>query len=260
MRVGWSRYLRGLLDEAQSNLTEADSLYARVSEIGRAWAAVEPTNAKWNSLVGRMYANRAEIAAYRSDWAAAAENLEAGRRSYEQLVETDPTNLGFRRGAAIVLNELAEAESALGRTDRARHAWLASLAHFEWLAERGTPLARLEWAYGLSCYAAFERRAGRLRTARKPIEHALQLALETETLGNHAHHLFYRAAVLAEVGYLRAARGRARAARAAWRCAADLLHELAAITPLDPDGRQLLVDLESALTGRRRIARGGSGS
>jgi tetratricopeptide (TPR) repeat protein len=254
----WTLLALGDIHRQRGSLTDADSLYRRAGEIAHAWAAVEPASAPWLRLVGRSRVSRGALAASRLDWAAATGHMEAGSRAYEQLVETDPRNREYRRGAAVALAQLAEAEGEFGRRGRARHAWLASLVHLASLAESGATEARLEWAYGLSGYAAFERRAGRLQAARKSIEHALSLIEGTEIDNDQHPFQTYRAGVLAELGFNRAARGRAREARVAWRRAEALLRRVDAIEALDVDGRRQLAGVQSALAasrpGRRSVA------
>jgi hypothetical protein len=83
--------------------------------------------------------------------------------------------------------------------------------------------------------------------ADEAIARALDLVEGTPAGADRPIHIYYRAAVLAEVGTLRAAHHRRAEAQEATRRAAELLRGLAARMPLEPDWAQQLRDVEAEL-------------
>jgi tetratricopeptide (TPR) repeat protein len=256
----WTLLGLGEIDVQRGNLQRADSLFERALEVARPWLALEPASANWLRMVARAETSLGMMASHRRDPATAVRRHEAARAAYDRLVRQDPTHRGYRRGQAIAFASIAEAEQALHNRDPARRAWLAALVQLAHLAESGAADARIEWAYGLRGYAAFERGLGRLASAREPLEQALALVEATPFAENRSHYQFYRAAVFAEVGFHRAVTSQLVAARSAWRRAASMLGELATTEALDPDGHKLLRDVQSELGRRQRSARRGRGS
>lgn len=245
--LAWSQLGLGDILVQRGKPADAEALYLRALAIAQPWTARDAANARWLRILARTQTSLGEMATLRADRAAAAQRHDAARAAYDRLVRGDPGHRGFRRGYAVVLARLADAEHALHHRERARRAYLAALDHLGFLAEAGAPEARLEWAYGLRGYAAFERSLGRSAAARKPLEQALELIESTPAATNRANHRFYRAAVLGEVGFHRAATGQPGAARNVWHRALSLLRELAASEALEPDGHALLREIEAAL-------------
>lgn len=245
--LAWSALSLAHVHHAEGELADAERLREQAREIATARVAIEPASASWQGILARAQTDLGAVALARSDWAGAAVRFGAARVAYERLVSRDPTSRFYRRAAAVTIAQLAEAEAAMGRTEAARAAWLAALGHLAELARPDAPEARLEWAHGLRGYAALARRSGRAAAAREAIEHALRLVEGTPADGDRPVHVYYRAAVLAEVGSARAAQRRTAEAQQAWRRAAELLRGLAARTPLEPDWARQLRDVEAEL-------------
>jgi tetratricopeptide (TPR) repeat protein len=209
--------------------------------------AIEPASAKWQSTLARAEMDLGTVAFAEHDWPRASKHFGAARVAYEYLLSRDPNSRDQRRATAVTIAQLADAEAAMGHTDAARSAWLAALIHLERLAASNTTETRLEWAYGLRGYSVLERRSGHLTTADEAIERALRLVEGTPTTDDLPTHAYYRATVLAEIGRSRATHHRPAEAQQAWRRAAELLRDLAARVPMEPDWTEELRQVEAAL-------------
>jgi tetratricopeptide (TPR) repeat protein len=245
--LAWSCVSLAAAQYSLGERADAHRLRERVREIATAMVAIEPASAKWQTTLARAEMDLGTVAFADSDWASASKHFGAARVAYEHLVSRDPNSRDQRRATAVTIAQLADAEAAMGHTDAARSAWLAALNHLGQLAASNEPEARLEWAYGLRGYAVLERRSGRLTTADDTIERALSLMEGTPATNDLPTHTYYRATVLAEIGKSRAAHHRRAEAEQAWRRAAELLHELAARVPMEPDWTQELRQVEAAL-------------
>jgi hypothetical protein len=245
--LAWSCVSLAATQISLGELADAQRLRERVREIATAMVAIEPASAKWQTTLARAEMDLGTVAFARSDWAGAARHFGAARVAYELLVSHDPNSRDQRRAAAVTVAQLADAEAAMGHTDAARGAWLAALGHLERLAASNTPEARLDWAYGLRGYAVLERRSGRPTTADETIERALRVVEETPATNDLPTHAYYRATVLAEIGKSRAAHRRWADAQQARRRAAEILRDLAARVPMEPDWTEELRQLEAAL-------------
>jgi tRNA A-37 threonylcarbamoyl transferase component Bud32/tetratricopeptide (TPR) repeat protein len=248
--VAWSAISLANLRYGRGDLDEARRLQEQAHEVATTMLAVEPASAVWQVIPARTAADLGTIAFDRSDWAEAARRFASARATYEQLVARDPTNREHRRAAALAVAQLADAETALRRFDAALAAWLAALDHLAELARSNAPEPRLEWAYGLRGYAAFERRRGRLAAARPAIERALELVDGTPTDADLPAMTYYRASVLAEAAAERDRRGQRREAVAAWQHADALLRGLAERVPLEADWAKALHEIEGELDRR----------
>ncbi|HKE15402.1 MAG TPA: hypothetical protein VKB80_11075, partial [Kofleriaceae bacterium] len=258
--MSWTCLALADLAGARGQLDAAQRMSERARDSAQLVASIEPASATWQSTLGRAETTVGQFALAREDWTAAAEHLAAARKLYDVLVARDPSNGEDRRAAAIAIAQLAEAETALHRTDGARASWLAALSHLARLAGSGKPKARMEWANGLRLYAEFERVAGRTAAADQAIEKAMSLADGTPAMVERPSEIAYRAGVLLEAGRSRASHHRQRDARALWRRAVDMLRARAAEAPLDADAAGFLRDLEAELAGARSPARGRRGS
>ncbi|HMG55725.1 MAG TPA: protein kinase [Kofleriaceae bacterium] len=247
--LAWSHLTLAGIKAAQGKLPEAERLREHARDVARAMVALEPASAIWQELVARADADLGAMAVARSSWAAAVPHLSGARTAYAQLVARDPGHRMYRRGAAIAGAQLADAEYELGHVSAARSAWQDALAHLAASGRSNVPQARLEWAYGLRGYAVMERRSGRLAAADQAIAQAVALVDDTPDVDTRPSNTFYRAAVLAEAGWVHEARGRRRDATTAWSRAAAILRELAGRVPLEPDWADQLRVVEAKLTG-----------
>jgi tetratricopeptide (TPR) repeat protein/tRNA A-37 threonylcarbamoyl transferase component Bud32 len=246
--LAWAYVSRADLAGASGDLDAADRLSERARDAARLVASIEPASATWRSILGRAEMNVGQVALGRKDWDRAAEHLDAARSAYEELVARDPSDREVRRGAAVAVAQLAEAEAGRGRTAGARAAWQAALAHFARLAGSGEAKARLEWANGLRLYAAFERSAGRGEAADQAIQQAVAIAEETPAMVERPSELAYRAGVLLEVGRADRAHRRLAAARRAWERGAALLRARAKVAQLEAESAELLRALDAELS------------
>jgi tetratricopeptide (TPR) repeat protein len=250
--LAWSHLTLAAVRAARGQLAEAQRLREQARDVARAMAAIEPASATWQEIVARADADLGAVAVAQSSWKAAVTHLSGARTAYEQLVVRDPGHRMYRRGAAIAGAQLADAEYELGDVDAARSAWQGALSHLAASGRSNIPQARLEWAYGLRGYALMERRSGRLAAADQTIAQAVALVDDTPAGDSRPSYTFYRAAVLAESGWIHEARGRRRDANTAWNRAAALLRELAERVPLEPDWADQLRVVEAKL--RRRAS------
>jgi tetratricopeptide (TPR) repeat protein/tRNA A-37 threonylcarbamoyl transferase component Bud32 len=250
--VAWSAISLANLRHGRGDLEEAKRLAEQALEVAATMLALEPTSAVWQVAHARAGADLGTIAFERSEWAEASRRFTLARAAYEQLVIRDPTSREHRRAAAIAVAQLADAETALRRFDAARAAWLAALDHLAELARSNVPESRLEWAYGLRGYAAFERQRGRLAAARSAIERALELVDGTPAGTDLPVMTYYRATALAEAATEQDHRGQRREALATWQRAAALLRSLAERVPLEPDWAKALNEIDGELD--RRVA------
>jgi tetratricopeptide (TPR) repeat protein len=214
---------------------------------------IEPASAVWQVVQARCEAELGTIALDRSDWVEASRRFTSARATYEQLVARDPTSREHRRAAAIAAAQLADAETSLRRFDAACAAWLGALDHLAVLARSNDPESRLEWAYGLRGYAAFERARGRLAAAGPAIEQAIAVMDGTPDGSELPVMTYYRAAVLAEVAAERDRGGQPRTAIVAWQRGVTLLRGLAERVSLEPEWAKALHAIEAELD--RRAAR-----
>jgi tetratricopeptide (TPR) repeat protein len=251
--VAWTYLSLGSIHDADEQ--RADALHRReqAREVALAMVANEPASAIWQSTLARTESDLGMMALNRRDWADAVKWLTRSRTVYEQIVARDPKSREQRRFAAVATAQLADAQVELGHFDAARTAWEAALGHLEKLAASNAVPARLEWAYGLRGLAVLERRTGRLAAAGESIARAVRLVDETPAERDRPVDTYYRAAVLAEAGTVRAAHHRRADAEAAWQRSADLLRGLAARTSLLPDWAQQLKEVEAALSRGRRV-------
>jgi tetratricopeptide (TPR) repeat protein len=248
--VAWSAISLANLRNARGDRDGARRLQEQALEVGATMLAIEPASAVWQVIQARAASDLGTIALERSDWTEAARRFAAARATYDQLVARDPTSREHRRAAAIAAAQLADADSALGRFDAARTAWLAALDHLAEQARSNAPEARLEWAFGLRGYAEFERQRGRLAVARPAIDQALALVDGAPAGADRPVMIYYRAAVLGEAAAEQDRRGQRREALVAWQRAAALLRGLAQRVTLEPDWAKALGEIEAEL-GRR---------
>jgi tetratricopeptide (TPR) repeat protein len=248
--VAWSAISLANVRYSQGDLDEAGQLRRQALAVAATMLAIEPASAVWQVTQARCEADLGTIAFDRSDWAEASRRFSSARTTYEQLVARDPTNREHRRAAAIAIAQLADAETSLRRFDVARTAWLAALDHLAMLARSNDAEPRLEWAYGLRGYAAFERAHGRPAAAGPAIERARALADGTPAGTDLPVMTYYRAAVLAEAATEQDRRGQGRTALAAWQRAATLLRGLGERVSLQPDWTKALREIEAELDRR----------
>jgi tetratricopeptide (TPR) repeat protein len=248
--VAWSAISLANLRYSRADLEGARPLYERALAVAAMMLAVEPAGVNWQVIRARGEADLGTIAFDRSDAAEASRRFSSARTTYEQLVARDPTNREHRRAAAIAIAQLADAETSLRRFDAARTAWLEALDHLAVLARSNNAEPRLEWAYGLRGYAAFERAHGRRAAAGPAIERALALVDGTPVGADLPTMTYYRAAVLAESAVERDSRGQRRAALAVWQRARAMLQGLAERMPMEPDWTKVLHEIDAELARR----------
>ena len=235
------------------DVNEARRLREQALEVATTMLAVEPASAYWQHEKARATGDLGTMALDLSDWAEAARRFASARTTYEQLLARDPGSRDDRRAAAITVAQLAEAEIGLHRFDAARAAWLAALDHLTELSRSNAPESRLERAYGLRGYAAFERQQRRLSASRTAIEQAIELVDGTPADKDLPVMIYYRASVLAEAAAERDSRGQRREALAAWQRADALLRGLAQRMTLEQDWAKALREIDGEID--RRVSR-----
>jgi tetratricopeptide (TPR) repeat protein len=246
--VAWSAISLANVRYGRGDLDGAVQLREQALGVAATMLAIEPASVQWQVVRARCESELGMVAFDRRDWAEAARQFGAAHTTHEQLVSLDPKSREHRRDAAITAAELAEAETSLGRFDAARAAWLAAIAQFGARAKGDEPEPKLDWAFALRGYAAFERQHGTPEAAGKAIAQAVELVDQTPDGKDLPVMVYYRAAALAEAA---TQRGAQPAATALWQRAATLLGALARKVSLEPEWAKILTQA------RAELARGG---